>query len=106
MFQLVGIGEQAGSGIPKIYRNWKRQHWRSPELLDKVEPDQTLLGMLMVNLLPQETIKELDERFGSSFRELLHDQQLALAKILIYKPSINEFWSVCLSDRSTSNPCC
>ncbi|MEH2118933.1 RNA-binding domain-containing protein [Nostoc sp.] len=83
MFQLIGFSDQAGSGIPKIYWNWKREHWRSPDLLDKVEPDQTILRMLMVNVLPEETLKELDERFGSSFRELSHDQQLALATVAI-----------------------
>ncbi|MTJ47337.1 RNA-binding domain-containing protein [Dolichospermum sp. UHCC 0259] len=83
MFQFVGVGEQAGSGIPQIYLNWKRQHWRVPVLFDKVEPEQTILGMLMVNLLPEETLKELDERFGSSFRELSYDQQLALATVAI-----------------------
>jgi ATP-dependent DNA helicase RecG len=83
MFQLVGVGEQAGSGIPQIYRNWKRQHWRAPVLSDRVEPDQTILGMLMVNLLPEETLKELEQRFGSSFRELSQDQQLALATVAI-----------------------
>jgi ATP-dependent DNA helicase RecG len=83
MFQLVGLGEQAGSGIPKIYRNWQQQHWRLPQLLDTVEPEQTLLAMLMVNLLPEETLTELDERFGSSFRELSDEQRLALATVAI-----------------------
>ncbi|GAA6620318.1 hypothetical protein [Scytonema sp. NUACC26] len=49
----------------------------------RVEPDQTLLTMLMVNLLPEETLKELDKRFGSSFRELSQEQQLALATVAI-----------------------
>jgi ATP-dependent DNA helicase RecG len=83
MFQLVGIGEQAGSGIPKIYRNWSQQHWRLPALLEEVEPDQTLLAMLMVNLLPEETLRELDERFGVTFRELSDDQRLALVTVAL-----------------------
>ncbi|WP_375470635.1 ATP-binding protein, partial [uncultured Nostoc sp.] len=83
MFQLVGIGEQAGSGIPKIYRNWSQQHWRLPALLEEIEPDQTLLAMLMVNLLPEETLRELDERFGVAFRELSDDQRLALVTVAL-----------------------
>ena len=83
MFQLVGIGEQAGSGIPKIYRNWSKQHWRLPALSEEVEPDQTLLAMLMVNLLPEETLRELDERFGYKFRELSEDQRLALVTVAL-----------------------
>lgn len=30
MFQLVGYGDHAGSGLPKIYHNWAGQHWRQP----------------------------------------------------------------------------
>ena len=83
MFQFVGIGEQAGSGIPKIYRNWSQQHWRLPTLQEKIEPDQTLLAMLMINLLPEETLRELDERFGTVFRELSDDQRLALVTVAL-----------------------
>jgi ATP-dependent DNA helicase RecG len=32
MFQLIGLGEQAGSGLPKVYTNWKKQHFRPPDL--------------------------------------------------------------------------
>ncbi|WNN91435.1 ATP-binding protein [Gloeocapsopsis dulcis] len=81
MFQLVGLGEQAGSGIPRIYNNWKQQHWRLPELWEQLEPEQTLLSMKMVSLLPEETLKKLDDRFGSPFRELSNDQMLALVTV-------------------------
>jgi ATP-dependent DNA helicase RecG len=30
MFRHVGLGEQAGSGIPKVYSAWKSQHWPLP----------------------------------------------------------------------------
>lgn len=81
MFQLVGLGEQAGSGIPRIYNNWKQQHWRLPELWEQLEPEQTLLAMKMVSLLPEETLKELEDRFGPKFRELSADQMLALVTV-------------------------
>ena len=32
MFQMIGEGEQAGSGLPKILSAWKGQHWRVPDL--------------------------------------------------------------------------
>jgi ATP-dependent DNA helicase RecG len=34
MFQLVGYGDHAGSGLPKIYKNWATQHWRRPVLYE------------------------------------------------------------------------
>jgi hypothetical protein len=83
MFQLVGLAEQAGSGLPKVYRNWSKQHWRRPELLEQLEPDQTILRLRMVSLLPDETLAELDLRFGNRFRELHETSRLALATVAI-----------------------
>jgi predicted HTH transcriptional regulator len=79
MFQLVGLGEQAGSGLPKIFRNWREQHWRPPELQERTEPEQTLLTLRMISLLPDETIRDLDNRFGNRFRRLPEVKRLALA---------------------------
>ncbi len=39
MFQLVGYGDHAGSGLPKIYHNWAGQHWRRPVLYQLYEPE-------------------------------------------------------------------
>lgn len=30
MFNLIGIGERAGSGVPDIYAVWDSQGWRKP----------------------------------------------------------------------------
>jgi ATP-dependent DNA helicase RecG len=81
MFQLIGQGEQAGSGIPKIYKNWEKQQWQLPELKEGLEPEVTNLCLRMVSLLPQETFEEMDARFGERFRELPHEQQLALVTV-------------------------
>lgn len=83
MFQLVGLAEQAGSGLPKVYRNWKKQHWRRPELLEQINPEQTILRLRMVSLLPEETIAELDMRFGVRFRELPETARMALANVSV-----------------------
>jgi predicted HTH transcriptional regulator len=83
MFQLVGLAEQAGSGLPKVYGNWNKQHWRRPELLEQLDPDQTILRLRMVSLLPDETLTELDKRFGNRFRELHETARLALATVAI-----------------------
>ncbi|MCL1809934.1 MAG: putative DNA binding domain-containing protein [Clostridiales bacterium] len=40
MFNLLDIGERAGSGIPNIYRVWEKQNYKSPrieERLDQIE---------------------------------------------------------------------
>jgi len=80
MFRLVGVGEQAGSGIPKIYNGWASQHWRPPALYERAEPyNQTLLELRMVDLLPQDLLTALRKVFGARFDALGRDERLTLA---------------------------
>jgi ATP-dependent DNA helicase RecG len=81
MFQLVGLAEQAGSGIPKIYQSWQQQSWRLPEFDEKVEPEQTVLFMHTLSLLPDKILAKLDDRFGDRFRQLSESQRLALVEV-------------------------
>ncbi|HEX6123704.1 MAG TPA: RNA-binding domain-containing protein [Ktedonobacterales bacterium] len=90
MFQLIGVSEQAGSGFPKILRAWREQQWRAPLLSEDVETEHTTLRMPMISLLPQETIDELDKRFGLGFRRLNEIERLALATALIEGEVSNE----------------
>lgn len=80
MFRFVGVGEQAGSGIPKIYGGWADQHWRPPALYERMEPyNQTLLALRMVDLLPDDLMAGLRSRFGVRFAGLQRHQRLVLA---------------------------
>lgn len=83
MFLLIGLGERGGSGMPKIYSGWKSQHWRNPLLREKDEPEQTLLELRMVDLLPEDIINELHSMFGSRFDALNHAERLILATAAI-----------------------
>ena len=78
MFQLVGYGDHAGSGIPKIYSNWAGQHWRRPALYQVPQPEQTLMELRMTSLLPQAAVTELEARFGPRFTALGELERLAL----------------------------
>jgi ATP-dependent DNA helicase RecG len=79
MFSLIGLGEQAGSGIPRVIENWKTQHYRLPELWESREPDSTLMRLRTVSLLPDETLEELRRHFGDKFEALGENGRLALA---------------------------
>lgn len=80
MFRFINIGEQAGSGIPKILSGWHSQHWIPPYLHEKREPNnQTLLELTMVDLFPQEIMQQLSTHFGSKFTELTLNERTALA---------------------------
>ena len=80
MFRLVGVGEQAGTGIPKILHGWQTQHWNPPKLHDTSVPyNQTLLELRMVDLFPEDVMRELKARFGNAFEGLNHVERVALA---------------------------
>ncbi|MCL2815298.1 MAG: putative DNA binding domain-containing protein [Oscillospiraceae bacterium] len=45
MFNLLDIGERAGSGIPNIYKTWKEQNFGVPLYSELFEPDRTILKL-------------------------------------------------------------
>lgn len=80
MFRFVGVGEQAGTGIPKILHGWQTQHWNPPKLHDTPVPyNQTLLELRMIDLFPEEVMAGLKARFGTEFDGLNHVERVALA---------------------------
>lgn len=70
MFQMLGVGDKAGSGIDKIRQSWAAQHWQSPRLQETSRPDRVLLVLPMVSMLPEETVQTLRARFGVLFEDL------------------------------------
>lgn len=78
MFQLVGYGDHAGSGLPKIYHNWAGQHWRRPVLYELREPEQTLMELRMSSLVPEDVLHDLQARLGERFAALPELARLAL----------------------------
>jgi len=85
MFLLIGLGERAGSGLPKIFSGWSSQHWSKPLLHEKHNPDQTLLELRMINLLDDVVIETLQEMFGNDFLEIGEDKRVVLATTYLEK---------------------
>ncbi len=48
MFNMIGIGERAGSGVPDIYSVWASQNWAEPEVNEEYNPDRTILTLPFV----------------------------------------------------------
>ena len=46
MFNLIDIGERAGSGIPNIFRVWREQGWVMPVIMEQIEPERTTLSLV------------------------------------------------------------
>ena len=70
MFQLLGLGEKAGSGIDVIRRGWRAQAWRTPLMVETTRPDRVQLIMPMVSLMPENVVADLRRQFGGAFEGL------------------------------------
>jgi predicted HTH transcriptional regulator len=45
MFNIIGIGECAGSGISDIYQVWEDEGWVTPKVEEQYNPDRTILTL-------------------------------------------------------------
>ena len=95
MFNLINIGERAGSGIPNIYSVWHTQGWQEPTITESFAPERITLT-LPVNKKP--LIKNVDKKISSktqSQREAIIEYltvnisapNAALAQLLELKPT-------------------
>ena len=82
MFQYIGMGEQAGSGYPKILRAWMEQHWQHPNVEEDRRYETTTLFLPMISLFPEDIQNALSEKYQNRYNSLDKDSRLAL--ILAY----------------------
>lgn len=59
MFNMIGIGERAGSGIPDIYQVWENEGWPMPVVEESYNPDRTRLSL---EFAKKQTIKTNDKK--------------------------------------------
>ena len=79
MFSLIGLGEGAGSGFPKILAAWNEQSWRTPELKEEIDLNQVSLKLWMISMLPEECLELLKNIFGKAFNSFNKYEVLILA---------------------------
>ena len=48
MFNLINIGECAGSGVPNIFNVWADKGWEEPVIEERFGPDRTELSLEFV----------------------------------------------------------
>lgn len=79
IFSLIGLGEGAGSGFPKILSAWNEQSWRIPELKEETNLSQVSLKLWMISMLPEKCLESLNKIFGKTFNLFNKDEVLILA---------------------------
>ena len=78
MFMMLGVAEKAGSGVDRIRRGWDSQHWRSPLVRERVQPDRVEWVLPMVSLIPDESLRHLKAMFGRPFERCTKQEVQAL----------------------------
>jgi len=78
MFNLLGIGERAGSGLENIQLAWKEQEWLAPDLEELYDPDRIVLTLRTISMLPQQSIMLLKSVLNDKYDELGREEVMAL----------------------------
>ena len=55
MFNLINIGEHAGSGVPNIFNVWEDEGWEEPVIEERFDPDRTVLSLSFVKKQAKKT---------------------------------------------------
>ena len=61
MFNLIDIGERAGSGVPDIFNAWEDEGFVPPEFIESFDPDRTTL-VLSFEKRKKQAIKTSDKK--------------------------------------------
>lgn len=69
MFNLINIGERAGSGVPNIFNVWADEGWEEPVIEERFDPDRTVLSLsFKKNGDKKATIKKVQKQGNSKKR--------------------------------------
>lgn len=79
MFLLMGVVEQAGSGVNKIFTGWDKANRAFPYVEETDRPDRTTLHLPKVCLLDSAIVEGLESIFGSRMKQLDKNALWALA---------------------------
>ena len=65
MFNLINIGERAGSGVPNIFNVWADEGWEEPIIEERFDPDRTVLTLSFVKKVAEKSgEKKVAEKSG------------------------------------------
>ena len=84
MFNLINIGERAGSGIPNIYSVWEKSGWEAPIITESFSPDRIQFSLAIKKSAIKNQNKELIIDF---LTRNVSAKASEIAEILDLKPS-------------------
>ncbi|MCL2662375.1 MAG: putative DNA binding domain-containing protein [Oscillospiraceae bacterium] len=88
MFNLINIGDRAGTGLSTIYSVWEDEGWIKPALEEQFNPDRTVLALyLSAQIDKKMPIKSVDKKSA-------HDNERTLSELLSGLLSPNDYKKV------------
>lgn len=78
MFQMLGLGEKAGSGFQKILRAWREQAWIRPLVTEKLDLEMTSVALPMISMIPEHVESELRGIVGAEYNTLSELDRIVL----------------------------
>ena len=72
MFNLINIGERAGSGVPNIFNVWADEGWEEPIIEERFDPDRTILTLSFVKKVTKKTQEKCEAILNAMQPDTLH----------------------------------
>ncbi len=69
MFNMINIGERAGSGVPNIFNIWNDAGYKSPVIEEQFDPDRTILSLAFIKKQAKKTSEENKRRKTSEEKQ-------------------------------------
>ncbi len=76
MFNLIDIGERAGSGIPKIINIWKEERLKDPIIEEQFSPDRTLITLSLEKKQAIKTSDKTEESSGNRIKTTRNKEKI------------------------------
>lgn len=73
MFNLINIGERAGSGVPNIFNVWADEGWEEPVIEEKFDPDRTVLSLSFKKSGDKKAAKKTLEKYDAILNAMQPD---------------------------------
>lgn len=77
MFNLIRVGERAGSGVPDIFSTWESEGWIEPIIEEQYKPDRTILKL---SFMEKEVLPENKKSGRKSGRKKIKTDEIEKRK--------------------------
>lgn len=76
MFNLINVGERAGSGVPNIFNVWNDEGWKTPTIEERFDPDRTVLTLSFDKKVNEEHVQEKQVIYHRTISNIITDDDL------------------------------